>query len=179
MWTGCRPMTSLRRAAGGQAALGRIGSRSPFADLISAEAEAANRGASSRILRAMITPVPDSPLVTFIRAQIPIAARLVEGVRIDHAALCALLDAHDAWALTHLPRPGTAQPLEADVTAVATLFKRSRSWVYLQLRDGRFPGAYVDRRGIHRFPQACLDAFTAAERTSAPHGQKSVRAVQR
>lgn len=115
----------------------------------------------------MITPVSDSPLVTFIRAQVPIAARLVEGVRIDHASLCALLDAHDAWALTHLPRTGTAQPLEADVTAVATLFKRSRSWVYLQLRDRRFPGAYVDRRGTHRFPQSCLDAFTAAERTSA------------
>ena len=116
----------------------------------------------------MITSDTDSPLVSFIRAQVPIAARLADGVRIDHATLCALVEAHDAWADSHLPRPGVAQPLEANVTAVAALFKRSRSWVYLQLQDGRFPGAYVDRRGTHRFPQSCLDAFIAAERHATP-----------
>lgn len=116
----------------------------------------------------MITSNTDSPLVSFIKAQVPIAARLAEGIRIDHATLCALVEAHDAWAETLRPRPATAQPLEADVTAVAALFKRSRSWVYLQLRDGRFPGAYVDRRGTHRFPQSCLDAFIAAERHATP-----------
>jgi hypothetical protein len=119
----------------------------------------------------MNTSDTDSPLVAFIKAQVPIAERLADtdGVRVDHATLCALLAAHEAWAGTHRPCPtGTAEPLEADVTAVAALFKRSRSWVYLQLRYGRFPGAYVDRRGAHRFPQSCLDAFIAAERTALP-----------
>lgn len=117
----------------------------------------------------MITSDTDSPLVAFIKAQVPIAERLADGVRVDHATLCALLAAHEAWAGTHRPCPtGTVEPLEADVTAVAALFKRSRSWVYLQLRHGRFPGAYVDRRGAHRFPQSCLDGFIAAERVAMP-----------
>lgn len=123
----------------------------------------------------MITTLSESPLVTFMRAQLPVASRLPDGVRVDLTMLRALLEAHDEWAQTLAPPSDNGESTDRGVAEVAAMFKRSRSWVYLQMKHGHFPDAY-EVRGAYRFPKGALDAFIAAERVAILPASKQVAA---